>query len=121
MIRAGAAGIVVSNHGGRSVDTVPATAEVLPGIVEKVAGRVPLLVDGGIRRGTDVMKALGMGTSGVLIGRPYVYALAVAGAKGMRKAIDILVTELKMSMAMSGRPNIASLGRDLIWNTRERP
>jgi 4-hydroxymandelate oxidase len=116
VIRAGIAGIVVSNHGGRSVDTVPATAEVFPGIVDKVAGRVPLLVDGGIRRGTDVMKALGMGANAVLIGRPYVYALAVAGAKGMRRAVDILVTELKMSMAMSGRPNIASLGRDLIWN-----
>jgi 4-hydroxymandelate oxidase len=120
VIRAGVAGIVVSNHGGRSVDTVPATAEIFPGIVDRVAGRVPLLVDGGIRRGTDVMKALGMGANAVLIGRPYVYALAVAGAKGMRRAIDILVTELKMSMAMSGRPNIASLGRDLIWSTPER-
>ena len=120
VIRAGVAGIVVSNHGGRSVDTVPATAEVFPAIVDRVAGRVPLLVDGGIRRGTDVMKALGMGANAVLIGRPYVYALAVAGAKGMRRAVDILVTELKMSMAMSGRPNIASLGRDLIWKVPER-
>ena len=120
VIRAGVTGIVVSNHGGRSVDTVPATAEIFPGIVDKVAGRVPLLVDGGIRRGTDVMKALAMGANAVLIGRPYVYALAVAGAKGMRRAVDILVTELKMSMAMSGRPNVASLGRDLIWSTPER-
>jgi 4-hydroxymandelate oxidase len=117
VIRAGVAGIVVSNHGGRSVDTVPATAEVFPSIVDKVAGRVPLLVDGGIRRGTDMMKALAMGANAVLIGRPYVYALSVAGAKGMRRAADILTTELKMSMAMSGRPNIASLGRDLIWTS----
>jgi 4-hydroxymandelate oxidase len=102
------------------VPILKAGIEILPDIVEKVAGRVPLLVDGGIRRGTDVMKALGMGANAVLIGRPYVYALAVAGAKGMRRGMDILVTELKMSMAMSGRPNIASLARDLIWNIPER-
>jgi 4-hydroxymandelate oxidase len=120
VIRAGVAGIIVSNHGGRSVDTVPATAEVFPMVVDKVAGRVPLLVDGGIRRGTDVMKALGMGANAVLIGRPYVYALGVAGAKGIKRAADILTTELKMSMAMSGRPNIASLGRDLIWTNPAR-
>lgn len=117
VIATGAAGIVVSNHGGRSVDTVPATAEVLPSIIEKVNGRVPVLVDGGIRRGTDVMKGIGMGASAVLVGRPYVFALAAAGAKGMTRAVEILTTELKMAMAMSGRPNIASIGRDIIWHS----
>ena len=120
-IRAGVAGLIVSNHGGRSLDTVPATAEVLPMIADQVAGRVPLLVDGGIRRGTDVLKALGMGAQAVLIGRPYVYALVVAGATGISRVIDILTTELKMAMAMSGRPTIASIGRDVIWTGLSYP
>jgi 4-hydroxymandelate oxidase len=114
-IQAGVAGLIVSNHGGRSLDTVPATAEVFPLIAEQVSGRVPLLVDGGIRRGTDVLKALALGAQAVLIGRPYVYALAVAGAAGISRAVDILTTELKMALAMSGRPTIASIGRDVIW------
>jgi 4-hydroxymandelate oxidase len=114
-IQAGVAGLIVSNHGGRSLDTVPATAEVLSVIAEQVAGRIPLLVDGGIRRGTDVLKAMALGAQAVLIGRPYVYALAVAGAAGISRAVDILTTELKMAMALSGRPTIASLGRDVIW------
>jgi 4-hydroxymandelate oxidase len=114
-IQAGVAGLVVSNHGGRSLDTVPATAEVLSVIAEQVAGRIPLLVDGGIRRGTDVLKAMALGAQAVLIGRPYVYALAVAGAAGISRAVDILTTELKMAMALSGRPTIASMGRDVIW------
>jgi 4-hydroxymandelate oxidase len=114
-IQAGVAGLVVSNHGGRSLDTVPATAEVLSVIADQVAGRIPLLVDGGIRRGTDVLKAMALGAQAVLIGRPYVYALAVAGAAGISRAVDILTTELKMAMALSGRPTIASMGRDVIW------
>ena len=115
VIQAGVAGIIVSNHGGRSLDTVPATVEVLPIIADQVAGRVPLLVDGGIRRGTDVLKALALGAQAVLIGRPYVYALAVAGAAGISRAIEILTTELKMAMALSGRPTVTSIDRDVIW------
>jgi len=120
-IQAGVAGLIVSNHGGRSLDTVPATAEVLSVIADQVAGRVPLLVDGGIRRGTDVLKALGMGAQAVLMGRPYLYALAVAGAAGISRAVDILATELKMAMAMSGRPTVAGIGRDVIWMGPSRP
>jgi len=115
VIDAGVDGIIVSNHGGRSIDTVPATAEILGSVTDEVAGRVPVLVDGGVRRGTDVLKAIGLGAQAVLVGRPYIYALAVAGAAGIRRAVEILTTELKMAMALSGRPTIASIERDVIW------
>jgi 4-hydroxymandelate oxidase len=114
-IGAGAAGIVVSNHGARNLDTTPATIEVLPRITERVAGRVPVLMDGGIRRGTDVIKALALGASAILIGRPYVYGLAVAGAAGVTAVIDILRRELEQAMALTGRASIQGLDRSLIW------
>jgi len=114
-VSAGAAGIIVSNHGGRNLDTVPATIEALPGVVEKVAGRVPVLVDGGIRRGTDVLKALALGATATLIGRPYLYGLAVGGASGVTHVIHILRRELQMAMASSGRPTLASIDSSLIW------
>jgi 4-hydroxymandelate oxidase len=113
-IRAGAAAIYVSNHGGRNLDTLPATLEALPEVAEKVSGRVPILVDGGIRRGTDVLKALALGATAVAIGRPYLYALAVAGADGVRGVVNVLRNELEMAMALTGRPTIASIDRSLI-------
>lgn len=115
-ISAGAAGIVVSNHGARNLDTVPPTIDVLPRIVDRVAGRVPVLVDGGIRRGTDVLKALALGASAVLIGRPYVYGLAVAGAEGVQRVVEILRRELELAMALMGRPSIAAIDRSAIWS-----
>ena len=115
-VKSGVSGIVVSNHGGRSLDSVPATAEVFPAISERVAGRVPLLVDGGIRRGTDILKALAWGASAILIGRPYVYALASAGSAGVARVVEILTTELKMAMALAGRPNITAIDRSAIWS-----
>jgi len=111
--RAGVAGIIVSNHGGRNLDTAPATIDALTGIVDRVAGRIPVLVDGGIRRGTDVVKALARGASAVLIGRPYAYGLAVGGAEGVARVLRILKTELEMAMALVGRPRIADLDRSL--------
>jgi len=105
-IQAGASALIVSNHGARQLDTVSATIDALPFIVEKVAGRVPVLVDGGIRRGTDVLKALALGASAVLIGRPYVYGLAVGGADGVSRVIDILRGELEVAMALTGCPTI---------------
>jgi 4-hydroxymandelate oxidase len=113
-IRAGATAIYVSNHGGRNLDTLPATLEVLPDIAEKVAGRVPIVVDGGVRRGTDVLKALAFGASAVAIGRPYLYGLAVAGADGVRGVVNVLRNELEMAMALTGRPTIASIDRSVI-------
>lgn len=114
-IRARAAGIVVSNHGGRCLDTLPASINALAPVVEKVAGRVPVLVDGGIRRGTDVLKALALGASAILIGRPYVYGLAVNGAEGVAQVVNILRYELQMAMALTGRPSIRSIDRSVLW------
>ena len=116
-IEAGAAAIIVSNHGGRNLDTVPATIDALPRVAERVAGRVPVLVDGGIRRGTDVLKALALGASAVLIGRPYVYGLAVGGAAGAAAVIEILRRELTQAMALTGRTRIAEIDRTVIWES----
>jgi 4-hydroxymandelate oxidase len=112
----GADGVVVSNHGGRNLDTVPATADALAGVVEVVEGRVPVLVDGGIRRGTDVAKALMLGASAVLIGRPYVWGLTVDGAAGVKLAVDLLRTELEMAMCLLGARTLAELTENLIWD-----
>ncbi len=101
-IQAGAAGIVVSNHGGRNLDTAVAAIDALPEVVEHVGGRVPVLVDGGIRRGTDVLKALALGAAAVLIGRPYCYGLGVAGSEGVRRVVEILRAELEAAMMLTG-------------------
>jgi 4-hydroxymandelate oxidase len=98
----GAKGIIVSNHGGRVLDTLPASIDALPPIAKAIAGRAPLLLDGGIRRGTDVFKAIALGASAVLIGRPYVHALAAAGALGVAHVLRTLREELKVCMALSG-------------------
>lgn len=112
----GAAAVVVSNHGGRALDTTPATADVLPSIVAAVGGRVPVLVDGGIRRGIDVAKALILGATAVLIGRPYVWGLSVGGADGVRDVADVLHRELETAMGLLGAPTLADLTRDLLWD-----
>lgn len=112
---AGMDGIVVSNHGGRTLDTQPATIDVLPEIAEAVG--IPLLLDGGIRRGSDVFKALALGARAVLIGRPYIFALAAAGAIGVAHVVRILRAELEVTMALTGCRNLdeirpVSLQRD---------
>jgi 4-hydroxymandelate oxidase len=96
------AGLVVSNHGGRTLDTAPATARMLPAIVQAVAGACPVLVDGGIRRGTDVLKAIALGAQAVLVGRPCVYGLANAGAIGVAHVLRLLLDELDIAMALCG-------------------
>ena len=115
-VKSGASGIIVSNHGARNLDTVPATIEALPLITQRVSGRIPVLVDGGIRRGTDVLKALACGANAVLIGRPYVYGLGVAGQDGVARVVDILQREFKMAMALTGRPTISSIDHSVIWS-----
>ena len=112
----GVAGIIVSNHGGRNLDTLPSTAEALPRIAEKLQGRIPLLVDGGIRRGTDVLKALALGASAVLVGRPYLYALSIAGAAGVARVMEILRTELQMAMALTGKTRINDIDKSVLWD-----
>jgi 4-hydroxymandelate oxidase len=115
-IESGAAAIVVSNHGGRTVDQLPATLDALPAIVERVAGRVPVLVDGGVRRGTDVVIARALGADAVLIGRPYVHGLVVAGAAGVTQVVNILRQELEMAMALLGRTSLDRIDRSVFWS-----
>lgn len=114
-VSAGVAGVIVSNHGARNLDTGPATVDALPRIAEKVGGALPVLVDGGIRRGTDILKALALGANAVLIGRPYYYGLAVDGARGVTQIVHILRREFEMAMAHCGRPTIASIDASVIW------
>jgi 4-hydroxymandelate oxidase len=113
--RSGVAGIIVSNHGARNLDTVPATVEALPLVVERVAGRVPVIVDGGVRRGTDVVKALAQGAVAVQIGRPYLWGLGVDGAAGVSRVVEILRRELELAMALMGRPTVDSIDRSALW------
>lgn len=114
-VQEGVEGIIVSNHGGRNLDTSQATVTALPEIVERVDGRVPILVDGGVRRGTDVLKAIALGARAVLIGRPYRYGLAAGGAPGVARAVNILKRELEMAMASTGRITIAQIDRSVLW------
>jgi 4-hydroxymandelate oxidase len=101
-VKRGMDGIIVSNHGGRQLDTVPATIDLLPAIADAVAGRVPLLLDGGVRRGTDVLKALARGAAAVAVGRPVVWGLAVAGEAGVRHVLGTLRDELTHALLQSG-------------------
>jgi 4-hydroxymandelate oxidase len=114
-VELGAAGIIVSNHGGRNLDTLPATIDALPDVAARVGGRVPVLVDGGIRRGTDVLKAIAFGASAVLIGRPYLYGLAVGGAPGVTRVVNILRREFEMAMALTGRTSVKEIDGSVIW------
>ena len=111
---AGVQGLIVSNHGGRTLDTAVTTARALPRIVAAVGPDMPVLVDGGIRRGTDVLKALALGARAVLIGRPAVHALATAGALGVAHAIRLLRDELEAAMALCGCATLADVTPDLI-------
>ncbi|SHJ74043.1 4-hydroxymandelate oxidase [Roseomonas rosea] len=114
-VGAGVDGIIVSNHGGRVLDTMPATIDALPGIAQAVGGRVPVLMDGGIRRGTDVLKALALGAQAVLVGRPVLHGLAVAGAMGVAHVLKLLRTELEVAMVQTGCPTLDAIGPGVIW------
>jgi 4-hydroxymandelate oxidase len=113
-ISEGAAGIVVSNHGGRQLDASPATIDVLPRVVDAVAGRGEILLDGGVRRGADVVKALALGARAVLVGRPILWGLAAGGRAGVAAALGVLRRELDLAMALCGCPDVASIERDLV-------
>lgn len=109
-LAAGVSGIIVSNHGGRTLDTVPATIDCLPAVATAVAGRVPVLLDGGVRRGTDIVKAIALGASAVLVGQPVLHALAVGGMPGVAHMLTLLQAELEVAMALAGCPTLDAIG-----------
>jgi isopentenyl diphosphate isomerase/L-lactate dehydrogenase-like FMN-dependent dehydrogenase len=114
----GAAGVVVSNHGGRQLDNAPATVDALPEVVEAVAGRIPVLIDGGVRRGTDVAVALALGADAVLVGRPALWGLAWDGEVGARRALEMLADELRLALALLGAPEPSALSVDHVQRRR---
>jgi L-lactate dehydrogenase (cytochrome) len=110
----GVDGLVVSNHGGRQLDGVPAAIEALPEIVDAVAGRIDVLLDGGVRRGADVVRALALGARAVMVGRPYLYGLAAGGPAGVRHAIETLAREVDQALALVGVPRVGDLDRTIV-------
>ena len=110
----GVDGLVVSNHGGRQLDGAPATVEALPEIVDAVGGRMEVLLDGGVRRGADVVRALALGARAVMVGRPYLYGLAVGGSAGVRRALEILANEVDHALALTGVPRVGDLDRTVV-------
>jgi isopentenyl diphosphate isomerase/L-lactate dehydrogenase-like FMN-dependent dehydrogenase len=119
-VQYGADAIWVSNHGGRATETGRGTIECLPEIVRAVNGRIPIIVDGGFRRGTDIYKALALGASAVGIGRPYCYGLGAFGQAGVERVLDLLHRELLITMRGSGTPTIASIGPDYVHDAGSR-
>lgn len=113
-VELGARGILVSNHGGRQLDGAPPTVEVLPHVVDAVAGRVPVLVDGGVRRGTDILRALALGAQAVCVGRPVLWGLATDGERGVARVLEILRHELDVAMALAGCAGCGDITSDLL-------
>jgi isopentenyl diphosphate isomerase/L-lactate dehydrogenase-like FMN-dependent dehydrogenase len=110
----GVDGIVVSNHGGRQLDGLPAAVEVLPEIADAVGGRVEVILDGGVRRGTDVVKAIALGARVCMVGRPYLYGLGAAGQAGVERAVAILSAEIDRAQALLGLPTLADIDRTAV-------
>ena len=113
-VECGVDGLIVSNHGGRQLDTVPATIELLPAIIDEVGAKIPVLVDGGIRRGTDVVKALAIGATAVAIGRPILWGLAIDGTAGVVKVLEALKVEVARAIALCGCCSTTDVGRSLL-------
>jgi L-lactate dehydrogenase (cytochrome)/(S)-mandelate dehydrogenase len=109
-------GLIVSNHGGRQLDGAPATVDALPDIIAAVDGRIPVLIDGGIRRGGDVVKALALGAKACLVGRPQLWGLAVAGEAGVAHMIEIYRREIDRVMGLCGLSHLADINRDILFN-----
>jgi isopentenyl diphosphate isomerase/L-lactate dehydrogenase-like FMN-dependent dehydrogenase len=113
-VQNGAQAVIVSNHGGRTLDGCIPTLYALPEVVQAVNNRIPVLMDGGIRRGSDIVKAMSLGAKAVLIGRPYYWGLAAFGQVGVQRVIEMLHGEMMVAMAQSGIPNLASFDRSLV-------
>jgi L-lactate dehydrogenase (cytochrome)/(S)-mandelate dehydrogenase len=119
-VERGVDGIVVSNHGGRQLDGAPATLDALPHVAEAVAQRIPILLDGGVRRGVDVVKALALGADACLIGRPQLWGLAVGGEAGVAHVLDIFRSEIDRAMGLCGISHIEDIGSDLLFHHRQK-
>ena len=115
----GATAIILSNHGGRQFDAAPAPIDLLPGIVDAVGGRAEIIVDSGIRRGVDVLKAIARGATACMIGRPYVYGLAAGGQAGVERALQILQDELERNMALVGVTRIVDVDGGFLHPARD--
>jgi L-lactate dehydrogenase (cytochrome)/(S)-mandelate dehydrogenase len=111
----GVDGVIVSNHGGRQLDGSPASIDALPDVVDAVSGRIPVLVDGGVRRGVDVVRALALGASACLVGRPQLWGLAVAGEEGVAHMLDIYRREIDRVMGLCGVTRIADIDKTLLF------
>jgi 4-hydroxymandelate oxidase len=107
-------GIIISNHGGRQLDGVSASIEALSEVVEAINGHCEVYLDGGIRRGTDILKAIALGARAVLVGRPILWGLAVNGTEGVYHILEILRAELELAMILAGRPTLESIDRSLV-------
>ncbi|XP_059641482.1 peroxisomal (S)-2-hydroxyacid oxidase GLO4-like isoform X1 [Cornus florida] len=118
-LEVGVAGIIVSNHGGRQLDFAPASITALEEVIHAVGGKVPVLFDGGVRRGTDIFKALALGAQAVLVGRPVLYGLAAMGEHGVRRVIEMLKDELELTMALSGCPTLKDITRNHVRTQRD--
>ncbi len=116
----GATGVIVSNHGGRQLDHVPAPIEVLPEIVDAVDGRADVILDGGVRRGSDILKALALGAKACMAGRPYLYGLAAGGEAGVDRALAVLRDEVERNLILMGVPDVAELGPRHVRRIEER-
>ena len=114
-IEHGVDGIVVSNHGGRNMDSAPPTIAVLPEIVKAVGDKMSVIVDSGVRRGSDIVKCLALGADAVLAGRATLYGTAAGGTEGARKAINILKDEMRRTMAYVGTQRVSDITSDVIW------
>ncbi|MGH9672334.1 MAG: alpha-hydroxy acid oxidase, partial [Bryobacteraceae bacterium] len=113
-IKHGASAVMVSNHGARQLDHVGGTVEALPEVVAAAGGRIPVLIDGGFRRGTDILKALALGAQAIAVARPYLYGLAAFGERGVERVIELLRAELALDMGLAGVPNLAAVNRSLV-------
>lgn len=117
----GVDGIIVSNHGGRQLDGLPASIEVLPAVVSAVGRRMPVLLDGGVRRGADVVKALALGATACLIGRPHLWGVAVAGEQGVARVLEIYRSEIDRVMALCGWDSLAQIDRSVLFDPAGKP
>ncbi|CAI0473126.1 unnamed protein product [Linum tenue] len=119
-VEVGAAGVIVSNHGARQLDYSPATITVVEEVVRAVKGKIPVIVDGGVRRGTDVFKALALGAQAVLVGRPIIYGLAAKGEQGVKQVIQMLKDEFELTMALAGCTSLKDITRSHVRTDRDR-